>query len=80
MDISNLPIFQAWARNAAELACVLRHQNQVIGERDSGDLQVVRTDGRPGALKFRAEVPIDLCSGIIKWERDKRGQKPLLPG
>lgn len=44
----NLPVFQNQAGDAAELAGVVRDQDQAIGKRNGGDLQIIGTDRRSG--------------------------------
>src|SRR5712664_675858 len=64
------PVFQAQSRDPAELALVVRDQNQLPPDRLRRDQRVERTDGRARALELRAHARIR--AGVARGELDDR--------
>src|SRR6266581_2444704 len=67
------PVFQAQSRDPAELALVVRDEDQLPPDRLRRDQRVERTDGRARALQLRADARIR--DGVARGELDDR-QRP----
>jgi len=52
------PVFDPQSWHALKLALVVRDESQIVGERVSGDPQVVRSDGLPDALQLRSDLGV----------------------
>src|SRR5438105_4821331 len=72
-DLNPRPVFQSQARDPAELALVVRNENQLLPERLRRDQCVERTDGFARALQLCAQVCIR--RGIARGELED-GQRP----
>ena len=74
------PILPQKIGNTAELTGIVRHKDQAISQGDGGDLQIVRANGRPFALKVCTDFAVHKCSGIVERKRDKLIEELLMAG
>src|SRR5215212_5961301 len=69
------PIFDLKTGHTAELACIMGHKRQVVGERDGGDQQIVRADRRAFLCEIGTYSSRYLCCAVIKRQRRKVSKK-----
>jgi hypothetical protein len=67
-----LPILDLQTPHTAEFGCVVRDQDQGVGESNCGDKQVIWPDNQAPAGEVGPDRSTLIRSGIIEWKRGKR--------
>ncbi len=75
-----IPVFEREPSNAAELAGVVRHQDEPGGKGDGGDEEIIGPNRRATGRQISADPAVALRRAILEGQRDKHPQERFLSG